>query len=122
MLTVVLVGLLFVAAGFAPATAVCIGLAASLSSTAIVLKMLLEAGRMESAIGRLSLAILLGQDLAAILFLVTLPLLAGGTSGINLLQTGKPCCCSAVFTGFPGTCCNRYCTEFSKPVRRSYFA
>jgi CPA2 family monovalent cation:H+ antiporter-2 len=44
---------------------------------------------MESAIGRLSLAILLGQDLAAILFLVTLPLLAGGTSGINLLQTGK---------------------------------
>jgi hypothetical protein len=43
VLTVVLVGLLFVAAGFAPATAVCIGLATSLSSSTIVLKMLLEA-------------------------------------------------------------------------------
>jgi K+:H+ antiporter len=89
VLTVGLVGVLLAAAGIAPATAVCLGLAASLSSTAIVLKVLLESGRMESAVGRISLAILLGQDLCVIIFLVILPLLAGGISGFNLRQTGQ---------------------------------
>ena len=52
-----------------------LGMAMALSSTAIVLKLLLERGEIDSAPGRISLGILLFQDLCVILFLVALPLL-----------------------------------------------
>ncbi len=52
-----------------------LGMAMALSSTAIVLKLLLESGEIDSAHGRISLGILLFQDLCVILFLVALPLL-----------------------------------------------
>jgi CPA2 family monovalent cation:H+ antiporter-2 len=52
-----------------------LGMAMALSSTAIVLKLLLERGEIDSAHGRIALGILLFQDLCVILFLVALPLL-----------------------------------------------
>ncbi len=52
-----------------------LGMAMALSSTAIVLKLLLENGEIDSAHGRIALGILLFQDLCVILFLVALPLL-----------------------------------------------
>lgn len=56
-------------------SAVGLGMAMALSSTAIVLKLLLERGEIDSAHGRVALGILLFQDLCVILFLVALPLL-----------------------------------------------
>lgn len=52
-----------------------LAMAFALSSTAIVLKLLLERGEVDSAHGRVALGILLFQDLCVILFLVALPLL-----------------------------------------------
>jgi CPA2 family monovalent cation:H+ antiporter-2 len=52
-----------------------LAMAFALSSTAIVLKLLLENGEIDSAHGRIALGILLFQDLCVILFLVALPLL-----------------------------------------------
>ncbi|ALC17262.1 potassium transporter KefB [Desulfuromonas soudanensis] len=66
--------------GLSTRTAAVLGMALALSSTAIVLKLLMERGEVDSAHGRVSLAVLLFQDLAVILFLVVLPLL-GGTGG-----------------------------------------
>ena len=58
-------------------SAVALGMALALSSTAIVLKLLLESGEVDAAHGRTSLAILLCQDLCVIGFLLLLPLLGG---------------------------------------------
>lgn len=58
-------------------TAVPLAMALVLSSTAIVLKLLSERGEIDTAHGRMSLSILLAQDLAVVFFLVMLPLLAG---------------------------------------------
>ncbi len=58
-------------------TAVPLAMALVLSSTAIVLKLLSERGEMDTAHGRMSLGILLAQDLAVVFFLILLPLLAG---------------------------------------------
>ncbi len=57
--------------------AIPLAMALVLSSTAIVLKLLSERGEIDTAHGRMSLGILLAQDLAVIFFLVMLPLLAG---------------------------------------------
>lgn len=58
-------------------TAIPLAMALALSSTAIVLKMLSERGEIDTAHGRMSLGILLAQDLAVVFFLVALPLIAG---------------------------------------------
>jgi len=58
-------------------TAIPLAMALALSSTAIVLKLLSERGEIDTAHGRMSLGILLAQDLAVVFFLVALPLLAG---------------------------------------------
>lgn len=59
-------------------TAVIVGGALSMSSTAIVTKQLTDQFELQSQHGRLSLGILLFQDLAAIPFLVVIPPLAAG--------------------------------------------
>ena len=70
--------------GEAATTATTLGMAMALSSTAIVLKMLLERGEIDSAHGRISLGILLFQDICVILFLVLLPLLGPGPASFSL--------------------------------------
>ena len=64
-----------------PATeAIAVGAMISLSSTAIVLRMLMERAEIETAHGRNSLAVLLVQDMAVVPLAVLMGLLAGGGS------------------------------------------
>ena len=58
--------------------AVVVGGALAMSSTAIVIKQLTEQLELQSQHGRLSLGILLFQDIAAVPFLVMIPILAAG--------------------------------------------
>ena len=75
--------------GEPPVAAVVLGMAMALSSTAIVLKLLLERGEIDSAHGRIALSILLFQDICVILFIVALPLLGSQSGGFSLWAIGK---------------------------------
>ena len=66
--------------------ALAIGMALSLSSTAIVLQTLNEKGLMRTAGGQSSFAVLLFQDLAVIPMLAAMPLLAGADSPVAAPQ------------------------------------
>jgi CPA2 family monovalent cation:H+ antiporter-2 len=74
-----------------PTEALLIGVIVAFSSTALVMRALEERGDTESYFGRLALGLLLFQDLAVILVLALLPLLAGGPSGgsAGWLAAGK---------------------------------
>ncbi len=79
--------------GLAPPSAVAIGAALSMSSTAIVIPMLVESKRLHSGAGRASLAVLLFQDLAVAPLLVMVGAFsAGGDNGLGweLLSTLVP--------------------------------
>ncbi|HET6720875.1 MAG TPA: monovalent cation:proton antiporter-2 (CPA2) family protein, partial [Rhodocyclaceae bacterium] len=81
------VALLF---GLPPVAALIVGLALSLSSTALALKILAEKKQLTSHFGRSAFAILLFQDLAAIPLLAALPLLGGDLSqGVDWLGAAK---------------------------------
>ncbi len=71
--------------GLANGAAWALGMALALSSTAIVLKLLLERGEMDTGHGRVSLAILLVQDLCVVFFLVLLPFLGEGAGQFSWL-------------------------------------
>ncbi|MDR2125174.1 MAG: cation:proton antiporter [Desulfovibrio sp.] len=69
------------------------GFLAALSSTAIVLKILQQSGQMESPHGRISLSILIFQDLVIVPMVLAVPLLAGSGlsdqgTGLELLLSG----------------------------------
>ncbi len=76
--------------GFSASASVAIGAMICLSSTAAVLRVLVDRGEMDSKPGRNSLAILLVQDMAVVPLAILIPLLAeGGTpSAIALKITG----------------------------------
>jgi len=57
------------------------GFLISLSSTAIVLKVLQDRAEMETSQGRISLGILIFQDVIVVLFIILTPFLAGQTGG-----------------------------------------
>jgi CPA2 family monovalent cation:H+ antiporter-2 len=66
----------------APANkAVLYGMLVALSSTAIILKVYADRGELDSAHGRVVVAILLFQDLCVVPFMLFLPMLAGSASG-----------------------------------------
>ncbi len=67
-------------AGQNPGAAVIVGASLSLSSTAIVLELLSEQGRLTTGTGRASFSVLLAQDLAVIPVLVFVSVLSQGTS------------------------------------------
>lgn len=72
--------------------AIFVGCLATLSSTAIVLKILQQRGLVESPHGRLSVGILLFQDIAIVPMILFAPVLAGGTqdpASAFLLLAGK---------------------------------
>jgi glutathione-regulated potassium-efflux system ancillary protein KefC/glutathione-regulated potassium-efflux system protein KefB len=71
-----LIALMALALGLPPFAAVVIGIGLSLSSTAFVLRLLAERKELNTRHGRLSFAILLFQDLAAIPMIAIIPLLA----------------------------------------------
>jgi CPA2 family monovalent cation:H+ antiporter-2 len=70
-------------AGFSGGASVLVGMLAGLSSTAIVLKTLQERAEMEAPHGRISLGILIFQDLLAVPMMLSVPLLAGRTFGFT---------------------------------------
>ena len=79
--------------GLAPPSALTIGAALTMSSTAIVIPMLVESKRLHSAAGRASFSVLLFQDLAvAPLLVMTGAFSAGGEWGLGwrLLETLVP--------------------------------
>jgi glutathione-regulated potassium-efflux system protein KefB len=69
------------ALGVAPAAAAVIGFGLALSSTAIGLQILIERKQLATPQGRAGFAVLLFQDLAVILLLALLPVLAGKDAG-----------------------------------------
>ena len=79
--------------GLEPGSAAVIGFMASLSSTAIVLKLLEKTNRIDSSLGRISLAILIFQDIAVVAMLLAIPLLISGQAmghetGLSLFFKG----------------------------------
>jgi CPA2 family monovalent cation:H+ antiporter-2 len=77
-------GVLAWRAGLAPPSALAIGAALSMSSTAIVIPMLVDSKRLHSGAGRASLAVLLFQDLAVAPLLVMIGALSrGGERGLG---------------------------------------
>jgi CPA2 family monovalent cation:H+ antiporter-2 len=68
-------------AGQMPAAAAILGASLSLSSTAIVLEILSNEGRLATTAGRASLSVLLAQDLAVIPILVFVSILGMGSGG-----------------------------------------
>ena len=87
-LTVVAVAVLALAAGNTLSTAVFWGFLLSLSSTAIVLKLMQERMEVESMHGQIVLAILLFQDLVVVPMMLLVPLLSGQATGSPLLALG----------------------------------
>ncbi|MBI5726960.1 MAG: cation:proton antiporter, partial [Ignavibacteriales bacterium] len=69
--------------GASAQVAIFLGMVASLSSTTIALKLLSEKSEVDSPHGRISIGILIFQDLAVIPMLIILPLLKGG-AGFSL--------------------------------------
>ena len=79
--------------GFAPPSALAIGAALSMSSTAIVIPMLVESKRLHSSAGRASLAVLLFQDLAVAPLLVMVGAFSAGGergTGMGASQHARP--------------------------------
>ncbi len=89
LLQVLISGVLFALvatiAGLPPKSAIIVGFALSLSSTAIVLKILNENGDIHSSYGRKALGILLFQDIAVIPLLLMIQIFTKDVSLINLL-------------------------------------
>ncbi|MDO7850983.1 cation:proton antiporter domain-containing protein [Hymenobacter convexus] len=87
-LTVAVVAVLSLAAGSSVGTAVFWGFLLSLSSTAIVLKLMQERMEVDSMHGQIVLAILLFQDLVVVPMMLLIPLLSGQTTGSPWLALG----------------------------------
>ena len=87
-LTVATVTVLGLAAGCSLGTALFWGFLLSLSSTAIVLRLMQERMEVESVHGQIVLAILLFQDLAVVPMMLLIPLLSGQESSSPVLALG----------------------------------
>lgn len=73
-------------AGIRPGTALFLGCLGAVSSTAIVMRILQETGRVDAPVGRNSLGILVFQDLAVVPVILMMPLFAGeAVSATDLL-------------------------------------
>ncbi len=75
--------------GQKPTQALILAACLSLSSTAIVLELLSNQGRLTSSVGRASFSVLLAQDLAVIPILMFIPLVASGPGGSVLQSLGR---------------------------------
>lgn len=89
--TIAVVTALFMAYGVSWQAGVYTGCLVALSSTAIVLGLQSERRESETPTGRLTLAVLIFQDLAIVVMVLLVPLLAGGggTTGDFLMVLGK---------------------------------
>lgn len=69
--------------GLAWSAALVVGAGVSMSSTAIVLRLLADEGQIDAPGGQFAVAVLLMQDLAIVPFLLFIPLLAGDTTNLG---------------------------------------
>lgn len=76
-ITSIIVALIFFLLGNSKESSIFFGFLVALSSTAIVLKLLQEKGEMYSLHGKTSLGILIFQDIAAVIIILLIPVLAG---------------------------------------------
>lgn len=81
-LTIILVTMVAALAGFSPAKAVFFGFLVALSSTAILMKLLMDAGEMDTPHGKTALGILIFQDLCVVPLMLFIPFLGGAGYGI----------------------------------------
>jgi len=81
-LTIGVITLVSVLAGFTPAQSVFFGFLVSLSSTAILMKLLMDAGEMDTPHGKAALGILIFQDLCVVPLMLFVPFLGGAGNGI----------------------------------------
>ncbi len=72
-------GVTYYVLGWSFGTAMFMGFLISLSSTAIVLKVLQDRAEMEAPLGRIALGILIFQDIIVVLFIILTPFLAGSS-------------------------------------------
>ena len=86
--------------GNSPAVAIILGTALSLSSTAIVMQMLTESGRLGTPLGRAAFAVLLMQDLAVIPILFITSALGQDGSGSLLGELAMACATAALVIAF----------------------
>ncbi|MDD2541126.1 MAG: cation:proton antiporter [Desulfuromonadaceae bacterium] len=80
-LTIGLVALVSALAGFTPAQSVFFGFLVSLSSTAILMKLLMDSGEMDTPHGKAALGILIFQDLCVVPLMLFVPFLGGAGNG-----------------------------------------
>jgi CPA2 family monovalent cation:H+ antiporter-2 len=76
------------AAGLAPREALFLGMIASLSSTAVVLRLLQQRAEVDSPHGQTTVAILVYQDLMIVPMMLLIPVLAGEGGGIGMALGG----------------------------------
>ena len=88
-LTTVVAGACAALFGAGPTTAILIGGAVAMSSTAVVLKQLTDQGELRSTAGRLTVGMLLFQDLASLPFLVVVGAYAGGGVEVRGLMMAR---------------------------------
>jgi CPA2 family monovalent cation:H+ antiporter-2 len=69
--------------GLGPAQAAVLGMIIAFSSTAVVFRVLAERAEIDSVAGRVSVAILLIQDVAVIPFIILVPIIAGARAGLE---------------------------------------
>jgi CPA2 family monovalent cation:H+ antiporter-2 len=70
--------------GMPPREALFLGMIATLSSTAVVLRLLQQRAEIDAPHGRVTLGILVYQDLAIVPMMLLIPVLAGGGSGLGV--------------------------------------
>ncbi|HMS09734.1 MAG TPA: cation:proton antiporter, partial [Pyrinomonadaceae bacterium] len=80
-LTIAAVGVVLYAFGVSLQAAIFTGMLVALSSTAIVLKLLADKGETNSEPGQVALGLLIFQDLAIVVMVLLVPVLAGGSEG-----------------------------------------
>ncbi len=85
VITIFITALIFYFIKFPLKQAVFYGMLVSLSSTAIVLKLFSDRNELDSPFGRISMVILIFQDLAIVPMLILLPVL-GGCAGISIMS------------------------------------
>ena len=91
--TILVLTAIAAALGLAPASALVVAAALSVSSTAIVIPVLIEGKRLGAPVGRASFAVLLFQDLAVAPLLVMVSAFSGGAErglGLALVETLVP--------------------------------
>jgi len=83
------IGLTLWWSGQKPDAAIILGASLSLSSTAIVLELLSQQGRLTTTLGRTGFSVLLAQDLAVVPILIFVSILGGGGHGSLLESIGR---------------------------------